>query len=47
MSKQQEDNSRIKVIARFRPINEKEINNGGTCIMDVLDNKTYGCRNVG
>jgi hypothetical protein len=36
-----EDNSRIKVIVRFRPINEKELFSGGTMCMDLLDTKTY------
>jgi hypothetical protein len=35
-----DDNSRIKVIVRFRPINEKELSMGGTTCIDVLDMKT-------
>lgn len=41
LAKISEDNCRIKVIVRFRPLNDKELSNGGTHCMDVLDSKTY------
>ena len=40
----QEKVGNVKVVCRFRPINEKEIQNGGYQINDILDDKTVSIK---